>query len=124
MKVDPLDGLPSRTHFTVLGRAAGRTLLALAPLTGRTHQLRVHCAAMGWPILGDPIYGPPAPVERLHLLARAISVPLAKTKPPILVEAPVPWHMRDALARFAPPREDVPQKAWPEEAWPKTPNRR
>ena len=108
MKVDAASGLPSRTRFTVLGRAEGRALLALAPLTGRTHQLRVHCAAMGWPILGDPIYGRPAPAARLHLLARAISVPLAKTKPPILVEAPVPAHMREVLARFALPASEPP----------------
>ena len=49
MKVDP-QGLPSSTRFTVMGRANGRAALALEPLTGRTHQLRVHCAAMGWPI--------------------------------------------------------------------------
>jgi tRNA pseudouridine32 synthase/23S rRNA pseudouridine746 synthase len=99
MKVDP-QGLPSSTRFTVMGRANGRAALALEPLTGRTHQLRVHCAAMGWPILGDPIYGRRDAAERLHLLARSISVPLAKTKPPIRVEAPVPPHMREALAHL------------------------
>jgi len=60
--------------------------------------LRVHCAAMGWPILGDPIYGAGGPP--LHLHARAISVPLSKTKPPVAVEAPAPGHMREALAGF------------------------
>ncbi len=95
MKVDPA-GLPSRTRYTVMARGDGRAALALEPLTGRTHQLRVHCAAMGWPILGDPIYGAGGP--RLHLHARAISVPLAKTKPPVAVEAPVPSHMRESLA--------------------------
>ena len=95
MKVDAA-GLPSRTRYTVMARGDGRTALALEPLTGRTHQLRVHCAAMGWPILGDPIYGTGG--APLHLHARAISVPLAKAKPPVCVEAPVPGHMRDALA--------------------------
>ena len=61
MRVDPL-GIPSRTRWRVLGRGAsleGKLLafLELEPLTGRTHQLRVHCAAMGWPILGDRVYG-------------------------------------------------------------------
>ena len=98
MKVDPL-GAPSQTRWQVMGRAGGRSWLALEPLTGRTHQLRVHCAAMGWPILGDPIYGAvgrddPAP---LHLHARAISVPLPTTKPPVRVTARVPEHMRAAL---------------------------
>jgi tRNA pseudouridine32 synthase/23S rRNA pseudouridine746 synthase len=58
MKADP-KGQPAETTWKVMGRSAdGRlTWLALEPLTGRTHQLRVHCAAMGWPIVGDAIYG-------------------------------------------------------------------
>ncbi len=75
--------------------------LALEPMTGRTHQLRVHCAAMGWPILGDSIYGH-APREGgpiLHLHAHAIAVPLYKNRPPIQVTAPVPAHMKEHLAR-------------------------
>ena len=50
------DGKPSRTKFTVLQRGAV-CKLALSPITGRTHQLRLHCAHMGFPILGDPQYG-------------------------------------------------------------------
>ena len=56
MKPDP-HGLPSATTWKVMGRGDGLTWLALEPLTGRTHQLRVHCAEMGWPIVGDTIYG-------------------------------------------------------------------
>lgn len=51
------DGKPSLTEFTVLERKEGITKLALRPITGRTHQLRVHCAYMGYSILGDPQYG-------------------------------------------------------------------
>ena len=51
------EGKPSLTEFTVLERNADTTKLALRPVTGRTHQLRVHCAHMGYPILGDPQYG-------------------------------------------------------------------
>lgn len=51
------EGKPSRTEYRVLKRFGGYTLLELSPITGRTHQLRVHCAHMGWPILGDPQYG-------------------------------------------------------------------
>ena len=51
------EGKPSRTEFTVLERTERITKLALRPITGRTHQLRVHCAHMGCPILGDPQYG-------------------------------------------------------------------
>lgn len=51
------DGKPSVTEFTVLERQKDVTKLALRPVTGRTHQLRIHCAYMGYPILGDPQYG-------------------------------------------------------------------
>ena len=51
------DGKPSLTRYRVLERESGTTKLALQPVTGRTHQLRVHCAHMGYPILGDPQYG-------------------------------------------------------------------
>ena len=51
------DGKPSRTEFSVLERKGNTTKLALRPITGRTHQLRVHCSHMGYPILGDPQYG-------------------------------------------------------------------
>ena len=50
-------GKPSVTEYRVLERFDGHSLLELKPVTGRTHQLRVHCAYMGWPILGDPQYG-------------------------------------------------------------------
>jgi len=73
--------------------------LALEPLTGRTHQLRVHCAEMGWPILGDAIYGtaPRTGGPGLQLHAREIVVPLYKNRPPIRIAAPVPPHMRERL---------------------------
>ena len=75
------------------------TWLALEPLTGRTHQLRVHCAATGFPILGDDIYGnaPRKGGPGLHLHAREIMVPLYKNRPPVRVTAPVPEHMRERL---------------------------
>lgn len=98
MKVDS-SGAPSQTRWSVLGRGGGLTWLSLEPLTGRTHQLRVHCASQDWSILGDPIYGPhgrgdPAP---LHLHARSVSIPLSNSKPAIEVRAPVPAHMEAAL---------------------------
>ena len=76
------------------------TWLALEPLTGRTHQLRVHCAAMGWPIVGDAIYGsaPRTGGPALQLHSREIVVPLYKNRDAIRVTAPVPAHMQDWLA--------------------------
>jgi tRNA pseudouridine32 synthase/23S rRNA pseudouridine746 synthase len=85
--------------------------LSLEPVTGRTHQLRVHCAAMGFPIFGDDIYGneasqrrarqikfvPRADAPGLQLHAREIVVPISKNKEPVRVVAPVPDHMRARL---------------------------
>jgi tRNA pseudouridine32 synthase/23S rRNA pseudouridine746 synthase len=100
MKIDPA-GQPSQTRWRVKGRGHWRGSevgwLELQPLTGRTHQLRVHCASEGWPILGDAIYGA-RDATPLQLLARRIAVPLKKDCAPIVVEAPVPPHMREALA--------------------------
>lgn len=100
MKTDPA-GDPSLTTWRVLGRSPDRSLawLALSPVTGRTHQLRVHCAAKGWPILGDTIYGtaPRSGGPGLQLHARALTLPLYPKKPPIVVEAPAPGHMRERM---------------------------
>jgi tRNA pseudouridine32 synthase / 23S rRNA pseudouridine746 synthase len=95
-------GQPSQTTWRVLGRHGGLTWLALEPLTGRTHQLRVHCAAMEWPIVGDAIYGraPRSGGPPLHLHAREIVVPLYKNREPIRVTAPVPAHMAETLKEF------------------------
>lgn len=97
MKADPA-GDPALTHWRVLGRGDGLTWLELKPVTGRTHQLRVHCAESGWAILGDPIYGGAPRGSALHLHARALSIPLYPKREPIAVEAPAPGHMADTLA--------------------------
>ncbi|MFZ1096303.1 MAG: RNA pseudouridine synthase, partial [Xanthobacteraceae bacterium] len=108
MKPDP-QGQPAVTVWKVLGRSltptddkglrAQLSWLALEPLTGRTHQLRVHCATMGWPIVGDGIYGsaPRMGGPGLHLHARQIVVPLYKNRAPIRVSAPVPLHLSERL---------------------------
>lgn len=102
MKVDPA-GQPSRTEFTVLARGERLTVVDLKPRTGRTHQLRVHMAHLGHPIVGDGVYGGDAArsVDRnLHLHARRVVVPLYRKKPPIAVDAPVPGHMLRLLDRL------------------------
>ncbi len=93
MRVDP-KGQPARTRWQVMGTAPGLCWLELELLSGRTHQARVHCAQLGLPILGDPIYGKTG--SGLHLLARSIALPL---DPPVAATAPPPPHMRDALGR-------------------------
>ena len=82
------------------GKGVGQlTWLALEPVTGRTHQLRVHCAAMGWPIIGDNIYGsgPRFGEPILHLHSRAIGIPISKNKEPVHVVAPAPPHLQERL---------------------------
>jgi len=110
MKHDPC-GQAAVTEWKVMGQnrltsarsdeGTALTWLALEPLTGRTHQLRVHCEAMGWPIVGDAIYGtaPRTGGPPLHLHAREVVVPLYKNHPPIRVVAPIPEHMRAALSQ-------------------------
>ncbi len=101
MKPDP-HGLSAVTRWRVAGRSgcARFAWLALEPLTGRTHQLRVHCAAQGWPIVGDDIYGsaPRFGGPGLHLHAREVVVPLYPKREPVRVCAPLPDHMRERFA--------------------------
>ena len=102
MKADP-EGQSAITDYKLLDQGDGLSWLELHPRTGRTHQIRVHCAEIGCPLLGEPIYGRapgeprPETPEPLHLHARAVTVPLYPTKPAVTVEAPVPAHLRAAL---------------------------
>ena len=88
-------GKPSRTRARVLERFDGHTLVELQPLTGRTHQLRLHCAHVGCPILGDPQYGSPESAafsERFgytyqRLCAKRIVLTHPLTGKPITIES-------------------------------------
>lgn len=94
-------GQASQTEWRVLGRDGRVSWLALKPLTGRTHQLRVHLASVGCPILGDRLYGAGTAdllADGLCLHARTIALPLYPGKPPISATAPPPAHMIQGLA--------------------------
>lgn len=109
MEIDPA-GQRAITEYRVLGTANGQAWLELRPKTGRTHQIRVHCGALGCPVIGDPTYGGPGE-QALHLHARAISVPLYPARPAIQVTAPVPPHMLAALVRLGYDPASEPQQA-------------
>jgi len=105
MVIDP-EGQHAVTEYRLRGAHDGRAWLELRPLTGRTHQIRVHCAMLGCPVLGDIAYGGPGEVP-LHLHARAIALALYPAKPPIMVTAPVPEHMLAALTRLGYPATEA-----------------
>jgi 23S rRNA-/tRNA-specific pseudouridylate synthase len=92
-----------KVRGTVETLAGVRSWIECEPKTGRTHQIRVHLAEIGCPVVGDPIYGRAPQVEQetvyspLLLHARAIAMPLRPSGPPIVVIAQPPLHMREAL---------------------------
>lgn len=106
MEPDAEAGLRAVTEFRIIEQAGRRAAwLLLEPLTGRTHQLRVHCAAIGTPILGDGKYGGAEAVlegdqisRKLHLHARWIEIP-HPAGGVLAISAPLPEHMR-ATWRF------------------------
>lgn len=87
----------ARTHYRVLCRANGYSLVFAEPLTGRTHQLRVHFAGLGCPILGDDLYGTPSPLIGRHALHSCmLSLPLPSTGQRIVVHSDLPDDMQTA----------------------------
>ena len=92
-QVDAAHGKPSLTRWRVLGREGPRTRLALEPVTGRSHQLRVHMAAMGWPIVGDTLYGGAvaAAAPRLLLHACELRLPHPDDSRPLHWASPAPF---------------------------------
>jgi 23S rRNA pseudouridine955/2504/2580 synthase len=112
VRPDVDEGRHAVTYYQLIESAGNRaSWLALMPITGRTHQLRAHCAAIGTPILGDRKYGETAAhiagvpgSRRLHLHARSLSIPhpLGGT---LQVAAPLPLHMERTWRFFGFPRD-------------------
>ena len=91
-------GVLARTRYRVLSRARGRTLVCAVPLTGRTHQLRVHFAGLGVPLLGDDLYGTTSELISRHALhSCALSFRQPTTGESICAVAPLPEDMRRVL---------------------------
>jgi 23S rRNA pseudouridine955/2504/2580 synthase len=106
MYVDEKEGSPSRTRYRVIERAGNRAaFVELHPLTGRTHQLRVHLSAIGHPIVGDGKYGGPEAFltgtisRKMHLHARRIRIDHPDGGQ-IDMRAELPTHFADSLAQL------------------------
>lgn len=91
--VDHVNGRPAQTDWKVIDRDAETTRVRLFPLTGRSHQLRVHMLAMGCPILGDPIYatGKAREFPRLMLHAESLTLHHPATHQLVTFTAPCPF---------------------------------
>jgi 23S rRNA pseudouridine1911/1915/1917 synthase len=98
------EGKPAATRFQTLFRGEGSSLVLARPVTGRTHQIRLHLAASGHPILGDRLYGG-HPSSLLHLHAHRLKLPHPVSGRQLELTAPIPpdWpEPREAATRAAP----------------------
>ena len=102
MAVDRLRGREAITHWTVLERFSGYTHLQCRLETGRTHQIRVHLASIGHPLLGDTVYGAKKPYPGLAgqcLHAKRLSFVHPRTGERVTVECPLPEYFRLVLEK-------------------------
>lgn len=98
-KIDCQTGQPARTQYQVLQQNAQTALIHLHLLTGRTHQIRVHLAALNLPIIGDPLYNPLTKSgEKMLLHGYQLFFKQPFTEQPITVQAPLPPYFPTAQA--------------------------
>ena len=104
MAVDPKNGREAVTHWSVLARYPGYTHVECRLETGRTHQIRVHLASIGHPLLGDTVYGAKKPVPGLAgqcLHARRLRFIHPSTGEPVELECPLPPWFQAVLEKLA-----------------------
>lgn len=101
---------PSVTRYRTLARGGGCSLVMARPLTGRTHQLRVHFASIGHPIVGDDLYGiPNGRLSRQALHAYSLSFPHPSTGETVTLFSPLPTDMRQLVSDLFPTKTDIPK---------------
>ena len=103
MAIDRKNGREAVTHWTVLARYPGYTHVECRLETGRTHQIRVHLASIGHPLLGDTVYGAKKPVPGLAgqcLHARRLRFVHPSTGEPVELECPLPEWFQDILRKI------------------------
>ena len=103
MAVDRKNGRPAVTHWSVLARYPGYTRVECRLETGRTHQIRVHMASIGHPLLGDVVYGSKKPFPGLAgqcLHAKRLRFLHPSTGEPVEVECPLPQWFTDVLKKI------------------------
>ena len=100
--VDNRNGMRSETRFTVLKRYQANVLLEARPMTGRTHQIRVHAYALGFPLLGDVLYSAPETelIARPALHAYSLSINHPASNERVTFTAPYPADFKKALERL------------------------
>ena len=117
MRIDPVNGKKAKTHFEVVEKFSGYTALHGRPVTGRTHQVRVHLKHAGFPLLGDKLYGGKplwlsrlkqdfrlkpgreerALISRCALHLEQLTLPHPITSTPVTITSPLPKDLRVAL---------------------------
>ena len=105
MAVDVKNGRPAVTHWEVLARYRGYTHVRCRLETGRTHQIRVHMASIGHPLLGDGLYGAPCPEKGLSgqcLHARELRFIHPRSLQPVHLKTELPPYFTDLLSRLGP----------------------
>ena len=103
MAVEPRNGRPAVTHWRVLARYSGCTHVECRLETGRTHQIRVHMASIGHPLLGDVVYGSKKPWPGLAgqcLHARKLSFVHPRTGERLTLECPLPPWFQEVLTKL------------------------
>lgn len=105
-------GRQAASEYHVLKYYAEHTFLEVHPITGRTHQIRVHLAYLGCPVVGDTVYGrrhATIPIQRHFLHAARLTIQLQGESDPLTLEAPLPTELTEILNQLEPIQKSIPR---------------